>query len=148
MLCFIIQWNKLPQSIRCYISWPILHENHSETWTISKRKETEKRGVPVGMFKWFYFGQTFALKKVAWVVPTVSFVSLWMCSWFASIAPESWNSLPSEIRQAKTLDTFKSKLKFYPFTVHFTEWQSYHFPKLIFLQLLHVCVHACVCMLY
>ena len=149
VLCcvFFIQWNKLPQSFRCYISWPILNENHSETWTVSKRNETQKHGMPVGMFKWLYFGQNFALKKLAWVVPTVSFVnvSLWMCNWFAYIAPEAWIALSSETRQTKPLDTFKSKLKFYLFTVHFTEWQSYHFPKHLSAAAACVCSCMCVC---
>ncbi len=30
---------------------------------------------------------------------------------FSSLAPKRWNSLPIEIRQAKTLSTFKSRLK-------------------------------------
>ena len=42
---------------------------------------------------------------------------------FSYFAARSWNSVPSHIRHAKTLDIFKSKLKSYHFTVHFTDYQ-------------------------
>ncbi len=38
---------------------------------------------------------------------------------FSSLAPKLWNSLPIEIRQAKTLSTFKSRLKTHFFRVAF-----------------------------
>ena len=40
---------------------------------------------------------------------------------FSNFAAKSWNYLLWDIRQADSLDTFKSKLKAYLFTVHFTE---------------------------
>ena len=39
---------------------------------------------------------------------------------FSYLAAKSWTSLPPDIRHAKTLDKFKSKLKSYLFPVHFT----------------------------
>ena len=39
---------------------------------------------------------------------------------FSYFAAKSWNSLPPDIRHAKTLDKFKSKHKSYLITVHFT----------------------------
>ena len=38
---------------------------------------------------------------------------------YKSMAPKLWNALPARIRQARTLETFKSQLKTHFFTLHF-----------------------------
>ncbi len=40
---------------------------------------------------------------------------------FSYVAARSWNQLPEEIRCAKTLDTFKSRLKTHLFSCAFVE---------------------------
>ena len=74
------------------------------------------------------------------------------CS-FSYFAAKSWNSLQSSnIRHAKTLDSFKSKLKSYRFTVHliFTATAILPFPQnnLPELLLLGERARACMCVLY
>ncbi len=41
---------------------------------------------------------------------------------FSYFSTRSWNQLPEEIRCAKTLDTFKSRLKTHMFSCAFVEW--------------------------
>ncbi len=57
---------------------------------------------------------------------------------FSSLAPKLWNSLPIEIRQAKTLSTFKSRLKTHFFRVAF-------FYIVLFVVFLIVIVYGFIC---
>ncbi len=47
---------------------------------------------------------------------------------FSYYAARSWNQLPEEIRCAKTLSTFKSRLKTHRFSCAFVEWALCYVP--------------------
>ncbi len=47
---------------------------------------------------------------------------------FSYFAARSWNQLPEEIKCAKTLATFKSRLKTHLFSCAFTEWTLCYVP--------------------
>ncbi len=59
---------------------------------------------------------------------------------FSYFAAHSWNQLPEEIRCAKTLATFKSRLKTHLFSCAFVEWELCYVPT--------DCIILCIILFY